>query len=67
VPDLVERVKRLDPEKIILIKTRVYDAAYLALANAGLPVVPERVPLPGSGQQKRFEEAFARALGKSRL
>ena len=65
VPDLVERIRRLNPEKIILIKATVYDAAYRALANAGLPVVFERVPFPGSGQQKRFAEAFGRALGRS--
>lgn len=66
VPDLVERVRRLHAEKIILIKATVHDAAYLALASAGLPVVPERVPFPGGGQQKRFEEAFMHALDKSR-
>lgn len=62
VPELIERVKKLKPEKIILIKAPVYDAAYGALREADLPVVDERVPFPGSGQQRRFEEAFARAL-----
>lgn len=62
VPDLLRRVKLLAPEKIILIKATVHDAAYLPLVEAGLPVVAERVPFPGSGQQRRFEEAFARAL-----
>ena len=62
VPGLLRRVKRLDPEKIILIKATVHDAAYLPLVGAGLPVAPERVPFPGSGQQTRFEEIFARAL-----
>lgn len=61
VPDLVRRVRELQPERIVLIKATVYDAAYAALAAAGLPVSSVRVPFPGSGQQKAFEEAFARA------
>jgi hypothetical protein len=62
VPDLVSRIRTLNPEKIILIKATVHDAAYTTLADAAFPVVSERVPFPGSGQQKRFEQAFARAL-----
>lgn len=55
VPDLVKRVKTLAPEKVILIKTTVYDAAFRALREPGVPVVDERIPFPGSGQQKRVE------------
>ncbi len=62
VDDLVRRAQRLMPDKIILIKASVYDAAFTALREARLPVVDERVPFPGSGQQRRFEIAFARAL-----
>ena len=62
VPGLVRRVRRLNPERIVLIKAPVYDAAYASLADAGLPVVDVRVPFPGSGQQRHFDEAFARAL-----
>lgn len=65
VEGLVARIRQLDPEKIILIKAKVYDAAYAELAAGGLPVVAVRVPFPGSGQQKRFEEAFARALDEA--
>jgi hypothetical protein len=61
VPALVRRVRRLAPQKVILIKATVYDAAFTALREAGLPVVDERVPFPGSGQQRRFIAAFARA------
>jgi hypothetical protein len=62
IPMLIRRIKRLQPARIILIKINVYDAAYSDLAAAGLPVIDERIPFPGSGQQRRFEEAFARAL-----
>lgn len=61
MPDLVRRVRELQPERIVLIKATVYDAAYAALAAAGLPVSSVRVPFPGSGRQKQFEEAFAKA------
>jgi hypothetical protein len=64
VPDLVRRVKVLAPDKVIVIKAGVYDAVHLALRRAGIPVVDERIPFPGSGQQRRFEEAFQRALAR---
>jgi hypothetical protein len=62
VPNLIRRVKKLAPEKVILIKATVHDAAYQLLREAGLPVSDERIPFPGRGQQRRFEQAFARAL-----
>jgi hypothetical protein len=64
VRDLVRRSKELRPEKVILIKATVYDATFRALRQAGLPVVDERIPFPGSGQQRRFVETFERALKK---
>jgi hypothetical protein len=65
VPDLISRVSRLDPECVILIKATVYDAAYRALLEGGLPVVDQRIPFPGSGRQREFEETMAQALSKS--
>jgi hypothetical protein len=65
VEGLIERIREIRPDSIILIKASVYDAAFDPLRRAGLPVVDERVPFPGSGQQRRFEEAFARALKAS--
>lgn len=62
VPDLIERVRRLDPEHVVVIKVDVFDAAYRRLRAAGLPVVNKRIPFPGSGQQLRFESAFAEAV-----
>jgi hypothetical protein len=62
VPKLVNRCRRLDPSWIVLIKATVFDAAHADLTDAGLPVSSVRVPFPGSGQQKRFLEAFALAL-----
>lgn len=62
VPDLVRRCAALKPRKIILIKASVYDVAFAALREAGLPVVDERIPFPGSGHQREFEERFRRAI-----
>jgi hypothetical protein len=61
VPGLVDRCRSLHPERIVLIKATVYDAAHAALRSAGQPVVDERIPFPSSGQQKRFLETFKRA------
>lgn len=62
VPGLLARIAELAPERIILIKTDVFDAAYPALAAAGLPVSKMRIPFPSSGRQKEFAVAFGRAL-----
>jgi hypothetical protein len=67
VPDLVERVRALAPEKVILIKANVYDTAYQPLVDAGLPVVAVRMPFPGSGRQDQFMTAFAQALEQAGL
>ena len=62
VPDIADRCRECSPGAIILIKSSVYDLCYEVLAAAGLPVIDERMPFPASGQQKRFLEAFGRAL-----
>lgn len=62
VPGLVERCRKLAPTRIVLIKAPIFDAVYPALKTASLPVSDVRIPFPGSGQQKRFVEAFDKAL-----
>lgn len=62
IPYLVRRIHRLNPDKIIVIKTSVFDLVKDPLLDAGFPLVDERVPFPGSGQQKRFVAAFERAV-----
>jgi hypothetical protein len=62
VPALVERCRELAPRRIVLIKATVFDAAHYQLRAAGLPVSDVRVPFPGSGRQREFLEAFARAI-----
>ncbi len=62
LPDLIDRVRRLAPAHVILIKATVYDVAYWPLKHAGLPVVDARIPFPGSGRQLEYERAMAAAL-----
>ena len=62
VPDLMTRCRALEPERIILIKATVFDAAFGTLRAAGLPVINQRVHFPSTGQQGVFREQFARAL-----
>lgn len=62
VDDVVVRCEALSPRAIVLVKADVYDAAFVPLKRAHLPVVDVRVPFPGSGQQRNFEAAFAQAL-----
>lgn len=64
VPGLVKRCKALKPERVVLIKSIVHDAAFAALREAGLPVVDARIPFPASGQQKKFLEHFREAAGE---
>jgi hypothetical protein len=62
VPDLVARAVALSPRQIITIKANVCDLAQTPLRAAGLDVVDQRVPFPGSGQQHRFLESMGAAL-----
>ena len=61
---LVSRCQDLNPQAIVLIKANVYDETFNILKNEGLPVVDERIPFPGSGQQTRFLNSFKNALSK---
>ena len=65
MPGLLRRIRRLDPRRIVLVKSNVYDEAFDAIRDAGLPVIAARIPFPGSGRQQEFRVAFARAI-KSR-
>jgi hypothetical protein len=47
---------------VILIKSNVYDTCYMPLKSKGYKVINERLPFPGSGQQKVFREKFRTAL-----
>lgn len=62
VPDLVARAVVLNPRHVITIKANVCELVQAPLRAAGLHVAAERVPFPGSRQQRRFRERMADAL-----
>jgi hypothetical protein len=62
VPDLVTRAVALKPRHVLAIKANVCDLTQRPLRAAGLHVVDQRVPFPGSGQQRRFLETMRSAL-----
>ena len=64
VDDLVQRAADCAADDVVLVKVTVYDSAFAALRERGLPVVDERIHFPGSGRQKEFEKGMRRALGQ---
>jgi hypothetical protein len=61
---LLSRLEKLIDKStpIILIKANVFDLCYPILKEKGYNVINERLPFPGSGQQKVFREKFAEIL-----
>jgi hypothetical protein len=64
VPSLLKRMEK-DIEsntQIVLIKANVYDTCYEPLISNGYKVHNERIPFPGSGQQRVFREKFLKVI-----
>ncbi len=54
------QIERINPEKIVLIKTTVHDALFEPMRSLGFPVVNDvALPFPSSGQQRRFHDVFS--------
>gem|GEM_PF-614218 len=65
LPTLVKNIKEvISPEtKIILIKATVYDIAFSYLQDEGIKnLIDVRIPFPGQGGQKLFQQKFKEAL-----
>ena len=64
VPSLLSTLEKYIDKStpIILIKSNVYDICYRPLKAKGYKVINERMPFPGSGQQKIFRQKFRKAL-----
>lgn len=64
VPSLLTRLEKYSSKStpVILIKTNVFDCCYPVLQANGYKVSNERMPFPGSGQQRVFREKFKKAL-----
>lgn len=56
------KMNKNDHTKIVLIKANVFDCCYYALKAEGFKVSGERIPFPGSGQQRVFREKFVKTL-----
>lgn len=65
IESVVARAVAVRPDAVILIKSNVYDLTFERLRAAGLNVVDARMPFPASGQQRKFEAAFAAALAQA--
>lgn len=61
IASLLARLEKLVDKTtpIILIKANVFDLLYPLLRAKGYNVINERLPFPGSGQQRVFREKFA--------
>lgn len=64
VQSLLKKLEKLIDKNVpvILIKSNVYDACFETLKAHGYNVINEKLPFPGSGQQRVFREKFKRAL-----
>lgn len=64
LPDLPARLNKYITKQtpVILIQADVYDLCYPLLTQQGYNVINERLPFPGSGQQRVFREKFARVI-----
>jgi hypothetical protein len=67
VPDLIQRAKELQPRRVILIKSDVYDHAYDPLVEAGQPVVDVRIPFCGRAIRCQTNGMYALASAIHRL
>lgn len=63
--DLLHRLEKHITKQtpIVLIQAAVYDLCYPLLTEQGYNVVNERLPFPGSGQQKVFRQKFSVVIG----
>lgn len=64
VPSLLERLEKYITKQtpIILVKANIYDLCYPTLQAQGYKVSSERLPFPGSGQQRVFREKFRKVI-----
>ncbi len=68
--DLIERTRPLlsDNTKIVLIKATVYNALYIPLREAGLPVInTQAIDFPSNGNQPKFLAKMQELLGRHKI
>lgn len=62
-----EKAVDKDNTNIILIKVTVYDFLYKKMISCGYKVMPQRIPFPAFGQQKKFDCEFKKALESAKF
>ncbi|MDQ3279695.1 MAG: hypothetical protein M3Q06_15320 [Bacteroidota bacterium] len=64
LPSLLQRLhKTITPKTpVLLIKANIFDLCYQPLLSEGFNVCNERMPFPGSGQQRVFRQRFKKAI-----
>ena len=67
VDRVIEEIREISPNQIVLIKATVFDVLYDPLHTTGLPVVYERLPFPSSGRQKEFAVRFRNLVSDRKL
>jgi hypothetical protein len=66
--ELVEEIKQIAPQQIVLIKATVHEALFNELRDAGLPVVNEKaLPFPGHGWQTEFHDELLQLVDSGEL
>ena len=65
---VIEEIREIGPQQVVLIKATVYDGLFGLLLDAGIPVVDQgSLPFPGSGRQREFHNQFRALVESGRL
>ena len=65
---VIEQIREIGPDQVVLIKATVWKGLCHPLRNAGIPVANEELlPFPGSGQQQKFQAGFQELVKSGRL
>jgi hypothetical protein len=64
IPRFVSETIELDPEKIVIVKTSIYDDVKHALEKAGFgaKILKKRLPFPSHGHQKKYRQMLRELL-----
>ena len=65
--DVINEIRAIAPDQILLIKVTVYDALFEAIREARLPIIDARLPFPGLGRQTEFQLAFTQLVDKQKI
>ena len=65
---VIQEIREIDPQQVVLIKATVYRGLYSPLKEAGVPVIAQgSLPFPGSGRQLEFHDGFRELVRSGRL